>query len=359
MAESFFPLLLFGGELEFRDENMHLLNLSLALQKRGIPFWVCTSGGKLVKEFTSCGIEVIEESFLRLPFLDFFLMTKFVKRLASLKPKLIHLQRSSQLKPALKISKKLKIPLLLTIYSIDETALGEDLFQDEGVKILVFSEEVRENLVNRHKVPKPVIHLVSLATCVEKVESIRSYEKNLCPVVGTFCQAAEEGKSFLEMAKKVVEQGVEAEFIIAGKVKERRKLEKYAEQLEVLSKITFWETLSHSFDLMHHIHLYVGLQGRRQFGQDLLDAMAWGHPVVALRRGVNFSLVQEGETGFLVPPQDVSLFAQKVVELLKNPEKAEEMGKKGRNYVKKYHNLDILGEEVWMIYERMVKGQEE
>ena len=46
--------------------------------------------------------------------------------------------------------------------------------------------------------------------------------------------------------------------------------------------------------------------------------------------------VKEGENGFLLTPGDISGIAEKTVFLLKNPEKAKEMGQKGSSMVENF-----------------------
>ncbi|NIP99801.1 MAG: glycosyltransferase, partial [Nitrospinaceae bacterium] len=38
------------------------------------------------------------------------------------------------------------------------------------------------------------------------------------------------------------------------------------------------------------------------FGQPVLEAAAWGLPVIATSTGVASEIIREGETGFLTPP---------------------------------------------------------
>ncbi len=51
-----------------------------------------------------------------------------------------------------------------------------------------------------------------------------------------------------------------------------------------------------------------------QFGQVLVEAMACGLPVVAVNRGGPASIVKDGETGWLVEPEDGAGLAAAMVE---------------------------------------------
>lgn len=76
-------------------------------------------------------------------------------------------------------------------------------------------------------------------------------------------------------------------------------------------------------------------------GRVLIEAMATGTPVIGTHVGGIPDIIQEGVTGFLVPPADENVLAEKMVYLLENPAKALEMGKKGREFVQNYFSPEI------------------
>ncbi|QDP97633.1 glycosyltransferase family 4 protein [Microlunatus elymi] len=63
------------------------------------------------------------------------------------------------------------------------------------------------------------------------------------------------------------------------------------------------------------------------------EASASGLPVIAGRSGGAPETVREGETGFVVDPDDPHELAQRIVELLADPDRARRMGAAGRKHV--------------------------
>jgi len=57
--------------------------------------------------------------------------------------------------------------------------------------------------------------------------------------------------------------------------------------------------------------------------------------VVASRVGGITLQIEDGVNGFLVDPMDYEGTAQRIIEILKNPELAEELGRKGKETVRK------------------------
>ena len=75
------------------------------------------------------------------------------------------------------------------------------------------------------------------------------------------------------------------------------------------------------------------------FGLTMAEAMWKGRPVVASRVGGIHDQVVDGVTGFLVDPQDLEDFGDKVVRLLGDPGLARRVGEEARRRVRD----DFLG----------------
>jgi glycosyltransferase involved in cell wall biosynthesis len=76
------------------------------------------------------------------------------------------------------------------------------------------------------------------------------------------------------------------------------------------------------------------------FGMVGLEAMSYAKPVVAFHVGGIPEWLEDGVTGFLVPPGDVKGMAGKINLLLQNPKTAQEMGFRGREGVKEQFAAD-------------------
>jgi phosphatidylinositol alpha-1,6-mannosyltransferase len=69
------------------------------------------------------------------------------------------------------------------------------------------------------------------------------------------------------------------------------------------------------------------------FGIVFLEAAACGLPVLVGDSGGAPETVVDGETGFVVPPQEAGVVADRLVELLSDPARARVMGAGGRQRV--------------------------
>ena len=65
-------------------------------------------------------------------------------------------------------------------------------------------------------------------------------------------------------------------------------------------------------------------------GQTLLEGMACGAPVICTRVASMPEIVQDGVTGFIVPPNDPRALAERICWLRDHPSEAQKMGRAGR-----------------------------
>ena len=83
----------------------------------------------------------------------------------------------------------------------------------------------------------------------------------------------------------------------------------------------------------------------------LVNAYAHSRPVVATSVGGFPEMVEEGNTGFLVPPDDPDALASRLVELLDKPHLAHAMGEYARQYATEHHDWPLIGQLTAGIYE--------
>lgn len=76
------------------------------------------------------------------------------------------------------------------------------------------------------------------------------------------------------------------------------------------------------------------------FNRTNIEAMACKKPVVGTCYGGTSEIVTDGVTGYIVNPLNADLMAEKIIVLLKNPDKARQFGEAGFERVKKCFNLD-------------------
>lgn len=83
-----------------------------------------------------------------------------------------------------------------------------------------------------------------------------------------------------------------------------------------------------------------------------LEAMAAGRPVVGTCFGGTPEVVTDNETGYIVNPYDENKLVEKIVDLLKNPDKIKLFGTNGRKRIEKFFNLEKQVQETLFWYNK-------
>jgi glycosyltransferase involved in cell wall biosynthesis len=82
----------------------------------------------------------------------------------------------------------------------------------------------------------------------------------------------------------------------------------------------------------------------------IMEAMAYAKPVVATNVGGIPTLVIDGVTGLVTPPENVVALGKALVQLLTNPQEAKEMGRAGREHVRSRFPLDAMLLRTFSLY---------
>ena len=122
----------------------------------------------------------------------------------------------------------------------------------------------------------------------------------------------------------------EARLVIAGEGELRPALEAQARALGLADRVVF-AGFRHDLDRLSPAFSVFCLSSRLEgLGTSVLDAMAFGLPVVATAAGGIPEAVEDGVTGRLVPPRDPAALADALAEALRDEERRRAWGAAGR-----------------------------
>ncbi len=153
----------------------------------------------------------------------------------------------------------------------------------------------------------------------------------------------------------VREQAGPVRYLVVGAGEDRSRLDRIIRDHGLEDSVTLAGRLSEE-DLaaayrLCDLFLLISRQERggadyEGFGIVLLEAAAAGKPVIAGRSGGIPEAVEEGVSGLLVNPLSPEETAAAIVSLLNDPERAREMGEKGRRRVQESFSVRAMADRV-------------
>ncbi len=119
---------------------------------------------------------------------------------------------------------------------------------------------------------------------------------------------------------------------------------------------TGWQTEPGHFFHMADIVAFPSLEGEA-LGNVILEAWAYGKPVVASSFPGAMELISDGEDGLRVPCRDIVHLADRLQELCKNPQLASKLAKNGRNKVKSTFSRKTVVKNYLELYAKLLKDK--
>ncbi|MEA1926998.1 MAG: glycosyltransferase family 4 protein [Candidatus Auribacterota bacterium] len=161
--------------------------------------------------------------------------------------------------------------------------------------------------------------------------------------------------TLLHAFKRVNKSCPEAVLLIAGDGYLRDNLEELTDDLGIRERVKFLGYRSDVMEVFSSCDIYTLSSLWEGLPLAVLEAMAMGKPVVATAVPGTEEAVNEGETGFLVPLKDDKLLGQRLIDLARNPEKAQIMGEAGRRRWKDCFSLNRVIDEHEDLYKNFEK----
>ncbi len=108
------------------------------------------------------------------------------------------------------------------------------------------------------------------------------------------------------------------------------------------------------YRLLAESHIMVMPSRRDAFGVAALEASLCGRPVIATTVGGVPEVVVDGETGLLVPPDDVEALSAAILKLANDKGLREKMGAAGRLFVERNYTWERSLDQMSALYERII-----
>jgi len=143
-----------------------------------------------------------------------------------------------------------------------------------------------------------------------------------------------DGPAAIDIRRQVYDAGLQNHVIFAG-----------------LVPASLIPTYVATMDVVVHASLREGL------ARVIPQAMLMEKPVVAYNLDGTPEAIEDGVTGYIVPPESVHELALKTVDLLQHPDKAREMGRRGMEFARRRFDTRIMVEQIDQLYQELLNAE--
>lgn len=263
------------------------------------------------------------------------------------------------------LSRRLAIPYVTTWHGFFRPNLGRTLWPCTGDLTIAISEPVGDHLVRDFHVPARQIRLIPhgidptpFETPVEPQLQAQLREQARLPsdgpVLGTVARLVpSKGVDQLILSLPQIRASVpDARLLIVGDGEDRPRLERIAADCGVAQAVHFTGAIPGTRVALSLMDVVVFLPAEQEgFGLSLLEAMACGRPLVAVRRGSGASWVLDhGGIGTVVEPDDLGALAAAVTKFITSAELSRRAADQARAVVKERFSLSRMVDQVEAVY---------
>ena len=172
------------------------------------------------------------------------------------------------------------------------------------------------------------------------------------PVIGTVGNLSHKKglPYFMEAIPEILRAFPETRFLLVGQGPLEKEMKERAAQIPRHKQIIFTGARADVPDLIGAMDIFVLASLFEGLPNVLLEAMSLAKPVVATEVGGIPELVDSAVDGVLVPPKESYALAEAVLSLLKNPAKAQALGERGREKIRKDFVLERMIDQYEELY---------
>ena len=157
----------------------------------------------------------------------------------------------------------------------------------------------------------------------------------------------------LQAIARVAPQIPHVVFAFAGEGPQRPTLEAQAAQLGIAKQVRFLGLRRDVDQLLLATDIFVQPSLWEGLSLAMLEALLSGTPVLATRVEGVVDVIEGGNTGLLVPPNDSAALAAAILRLVADPALRQRLGRAGQAHAKAHYSVDRMAVE----YEALLKKQ--
>lgn len=227
-------------------------------------------------------------------------------------------------------------------------------------RVVANSAAVRDLLVNSFRVPPEHVQIIRNGVEVEKFECVGADRRKILScaeddtrlviMVANMHSSVKGHHDLVEAAWQVCREVSATRFVLVGDGEERPKIEQHVRDAGLLAHFLFLGSRKDIPELLACAELSILPSRAEGLPNVILEAMAAGLPVVATRVGGIPEIVEDGESGLLVPSQDPHALAEAILRLLQDRALAARIARNAQERIRARFSFDHVVCEFEEVY---------
>jgi len=334
---------------------LSLEHLITGLTDQSIPLaLVCPPGSNIAQIITPVS-EIIYHPVIEVPFMGWQNQKMLAESLAKFKPTLLHCLCPSKSLLTRQMSKKLSLPYILSINSMQKRTARLSISAKRCSKILVPAKTIAEYIEKTYPYFADIIQQVNLATFTENDISCFSDKDRVASIVTTAPHKdSEEFSNLLGAIRHLVIDGYEFMLVIIGSDSYEDTLRKNLRSHGLLKIVVNVPSCVPLRPVLAAGDIFVQYQPRDAFNSQLLEAMSVGTAVAGCKGGVD-DLIIDDETATVFDPKDELSIYDTLKGLFDRHEIAQGLARNAQQYLRENHSVSMMAADILEVY-RQVQG---
>lgn len=327
-------------------EKWHLETALKAAENGISTFFVCSPNSPLRKRLVGSKVQLFSIPNGNLGFLSIFKIVKLVRFLRGNNIECIVFNSPKDLKLGGIAARLAKVKTVVyrrgIAVEVKKSLLTQWLFSN-AVSHFIFNSEATRKLILKNygviiskKKNKIIYNPIAIPNVVTSVSNERF-------IIGNAGRMVEQkGQHYLlQLASILKVRGFEFEIRIAGEGPKHAELQlqitqdKLSEHVKLLGFVEDIPAFLSEIDILVSTAIWEG------FGFVLAEAMAHKKPCIAFDISSNPELIKNKKNGFLIPPFQLEVLADKIMELKEDSSKRKQMGEDAYLFVKQNFDKDL------------------
>jgi len=207
------------------------------------------------------------------------------------------------------------------------------------------------NFLEKEEAQEELIKFLDLRC--PKIKNSSIFGTSQVKIVGTIANFyPEKGLGYLIKAAKIINKNNLAPnlvFVVIGEGRERKKLEEMIKERDLKNNFFLVGAIPEASKYLKAFDVFALPSIKEGFPYTILEAMAAGLSIVASLIGGIPEVIKNNENGFLILSKNPKILAERIADILDNPELAEKFSQNNREKVKEF-SVEKMLEKTEKVY---------